>query len=161
MGVAPCIRWWPWLVVLGVCTGIFLLSADPNSARHSQAVVDWLLSWAGQAGTAFAAAHLEFFRKGAHTAVYATLGGASQNAFRQHRRGWLWALLFCCVYAASDELHQALVPGRGAEFSDVVLDTTAAALGIGLARWALRRRAGKRPAAVADPIATEVLHSKP
>jgi len=44
------------------------------------------------------------------------------------RRFW-WAVVIGLVFAATDELHQAFVPGRSAD----VLDWCADALGIGLA----------------------------
>ncbi len=40
------------------------------------------------------------------------------------------ALLICFVYAISDEIHQTFVPGRGAQISDVVLDSLGAGTGI-------------------------------
>ena len=33
------------------------------------------------------------------------------------------SVVFCILYAMSDELHQMVVPGRGAMVSDVVIDT--------------------------------------
>ena len=38
--------------------------------------------------------------------------------------------LFCFVYALSDEFHQMFVDGRGASFTDCLIDTSGALLGI-------------------------------
>ena len=38
--------------------------------------------------------------------------------------------LFCFVYALSDEFHQMFVDGRGASFTDCLIDTGGAMLGI-------------------------------
>ena len=45
-------------------------------------------------------------------------------------RSVMVTLLICIIYAASDELHQAFVPGRGAHVSDVIIDSAGSALGI-------------------------------
>ena len=42
------------------------------------------------------------------------------------------ALGFCILYAASDEIHQLFVPGRGAQFRDVMIDFSGAILGSGI-----------------------------
>lgn len=42
----------------------------------------------------------------------------------------LIALLFCFLYALSDEFHQLFVDGRGASFFDCLIDTFGALLGI-------------------------------
>ena len=42
----------------------------------------------------------------------------------------LRALLAATVYAASDEIHQAFVPGRGSAVTDVLLDSAGALCGI-------------------------------
>ena len=42
----------------------------------------------------------------------------------------LRALLAAAVYAASDEIHQAFVPGRGPAVTDVLLDSAGALCGI-------------------------------
>lgn len=42
----------------------------------------------------------------------------------------LLAFLVCALYAASDEWHQAFVPGRISQFSDFLIDLTGIAAGI-------------------------------
>jgi VanZ family protein len=53
----------------------------------------------------------------------------------------LCAVVFLCAvaYGISDELHQAFVPGRTADWQDVLADTVGAAAAIWLA-WRLRGR---------------------
>ena len=66
-------------------------------------------------------------RKIAHFCLYATVGALFTAASLWHSRTWLLHLLlptlFGAVYAASDEIHQMFVPGRGPLFSDVILDS--------------------------------------
>lgn len=53
------------------------------------------------------------------------------------RQVLLSAVLFACLYAAVDELHQSFVPGRTASISDWMIDA-AAALGVAVAAASLR-----------------------
>ena len=71
-------------------------------------------------------------RKLAHAAEYAVLGALLLRA--THRAGLAFTLGL--VYAVSDELHQALVPGRQGSPVDVAID--AVGVGLGVALW--RRR---------------------
>jgi VanZ family protein len=54
----------------------------------------------------------------------------------------LAALVICSLYAITDELHQAMVPGRSAAGRDVLLDSLAALTGIiilsGIMKWKSR-----------------------
>jgi len=43
-------------------------------------------------------------------------------------------VLYCALYAVSDEAHQLLVSGRGGQLSDALLDSVGVAVGIGLYR---------------------------
>lgn len=73
-------------------------------------------------------------RKMAHLFLYFVLGILMIHALRTSRiswkRGLFLALLFCFLYAVSDEYHQFFIPGRGAQASDVVLDSGGSALGV-------------------------------
>lgn len=35
----------------------------------------------------------------------------------------IYTLIFCFIYACTDEIHQAFIPGRGPSFIDVLIDT--------------------------------------
>ena len=60
----------------------------------------------------------------------------------------MWAELFCIVYAATDELHQMLSPGRGPGVTDVLIDSAGALAGILLSffivKTAERKKHGER-----------------
>ena len=51
-------------------------------------------------------------------------------------------LAFCAVYAVTDEIHQAFVPGRGPSAFDVIIDTLGSALGLGIKYGFLNIRTG-------------------
>lgn len=71
-------------------------------------------------------------RKFAHVFIYALLGfcacSTANNApnadtiFRTRARKIGIVLLFCLLYACSDEFHQTFVPGRAGSFKDVCVD---------------------------------------
>ena len=73
-------------------------------------------------------------RKIAHFCIYATLGALFAFASLYYERTWkkhiLLPQLFGSLYAASDEIHQSFVPGRGPLFTDVVLDSAGVFCGI-------------------------------
>ena len=76
-------------------------------------------------------------RKIAHFCMYAALGTLFALVSLYHERTWrghlLLPWLFATLYAASDEIHQLFIPGRGSLFSDVVLDSIGSLCGVLLA----------------------------
>jgi len=70
-------------------------------------------------------------RKYAHFFVYMILGVLVLNALdRSGIYKFSWALMICILYAISDEIHQAFVPGRGPGIKDVFIDTSGSIVGI-------------------------------
>ena len=76
-------------------------------------------------------------RKTAHFTEYAILG----SLFFLNLKSWqrsksstsmniLLSLIFSFLYACTDELHQIFIPGRSAQFRDVLIDTLGASFGI-------------------------------
>ncbi len=98
---------WHWLPPLLWMALIFFLSAQPDLPH---APGEWLDT---------------LFKKLGHAAEYLLLFGMLLRAWR-HSRGAIQALdaalLTTALYAISDELHQAFVPGRHANWYDVVID---------------------------------------
>ena len=81
------------------------------------------------------------FRKLSHMGEYSVLALLLWHAIRNSRimveHGWKWsqaalALALVFLYAGTDEFHQAFVPGRTGQFSDVMIDTAGGALGLAL-----------------------------
>lgn len=70
-------------------------------------------------------------RKGAHFSAYLILGLLSIRATKpKNPKEWLWALIICSLYAASDEYHQTFIPGRSGELRDVLIDMSGSLTGI-------------------------------
>ncbi|MCM1132760.1 MAG: VanZ family protein [Ruminococcus flavefaciens] len=72
-------------------------------------------------------------RKTAHFSVYTALGLFSsltvgRKKLISHRSAGV--ILFCFLYACSDELHQYFVPGRACMFTDVLIDTCGSITGL-------------------------------
>lgn len=79
-------------------------------------------------------------------AILAALAWYGRARFRGSYRQWDWSearnvLLFCAVYAMTDEAHQLFVRSRGASLLDVLLDTAGAAGGL-LGIWYLGKFRG-------------------
>ena len=119
------------LIITVIITAvIFFLSAQPGGASNETSMSFAALFFDGDIEFALHA----LIRKLAHMAEYAALAVPV----------WLFLSTFdlkklCCdlaalgaaaLYAGSDEIHQLFVEGRSGQFSDVLVDTFGAALGI-------------------------------
>ncbi len=77
---------------------------------------------------------ITFVRKSAHFIIYFLLGFLVINLFIEFNLSYsqiiVFSLLFCFLYASSDEIHQLFIVGRSGSFFDVLLDTISSFLGI-------------------------------
>jgi VanZ family protein len=110
-----------WLPVVAWAAVIFTLSSIPSLSTH-------LGTWD------------TILRKGAHMTEYAVLAVLLWRALGSEPA----ALAASVAYAATDELHQAFVPGRHGSPVDVAIDGVGAALGL-----IVLHRVRRRPRAVA------------
>jgi VanZ family protein len=150
-----------WVPVVVWMTLIFTGSGDPLSFQHSSTFLEpllrWLLPWLSDTGVHNA---MLFVRKCGHIAEYAVLAVLLWHAVRKTATApqrWYWpharaAFLLACVYAATDELHQVLVPSRQGAFVDVLVDAVGAALGLLLVSCAVALRQ-PRPALPSPAVA--------
>jgi VanZ family protein len=113
------VRLWYWLPPLLVMAAIFYLSHQPDLPHAPDPWLDVLL------------------KKLAHAAEYTILFLLLLRAWRRDRaadQALKTSILTTALYAISDELHQAFVPGRKANWYDVVIDVS----GVLLLWWLLR-----------------------
>ncbi len=90
-------------------------------------------------------------RKSAHFLEYFILGLLSAGVAttykdKKHSLNFVWAALFCVVYAISDELHQYFVPGRACRLLDVCIDSMGSIFAvafIALLTFAIRYKTGE------------------
>lgn len=132
-----------WLPVVAMCVIIFLFSQDANSGRHSDTVLGWLLSLLGLNSPHWHRVLDAPFRKLAHVIVYFLLGLVTYRGFAMGQKWYslqagVRSLVFCAVYASTDEYHQSFVAGRGPAVHDVALDSAAALLALWLI-WLWKR----------------------
>lgn len=111
--------------------------------------VDWnlLLSWNNPYFSIPTQAELDLYlHKIGHIIAYSTLGLLAFRCTRSIQQSF-W---ICLLFAFSDELHQAFVPGRGSRLYDVILDTTVSMVLVYAAYWFMRpgrsRSKKKKPA---------------
>ena len=135
--------WLYGLMTLAVMGLIFYMSA--KDATESGGMSKWLLD------TAFGRILIRLLpritdrgdeidlRKYAHMAEYALLAVPSVLFFRELLmdkrvpiRASFCSLVFCCVYACSDEYHQTFVPGRAGAMIDVAVDLVGVLFGLAL-----------------------------
>ena len=73
-------------------------------------------------------------RKNAHFFIYCTLGFLLMNAMKRSEitryYGILLALSIGTVYAITDEFHQSMIPGRGPQLTDVLIDGSGVLFGV-------------------------------
>ena len=115
-----------WLPAVAWAALIFAVSSIPDLRVAPEPLVDLVV------------------RKIGHAAVYAVLAVLVHRALGDRPRRQLLAWLIAAVYAATDELHQAFVPGRGPSPLDVGVDALGAAIGMFARALALTRLRGGR-----------------
>ncbi len=134
-----------WIFLFLICLlGIFLFSSQ--SATESKAVSDAVANmfWEGKARVSqkpiteqekaeFLKNTRIFFRKGAHFIIYFFLGILTFLTLKSEKgkHVYLFTILFCFLYACSDEIHQYFISERTAKMLDVVIDTIGSCLGVG------------------------------
>ena len=77
-------------------------------------------------------------RKIAHFTEYFILGLLVYHLVKQYRfvskTEIIWMILFCVIYAMSDEFHQVFIGGRSPKVFDVIIDSLGSSLSILLFR---------------------------
>ncbi len=115
----------PWLPVLGWMALIFWFSSQADLPHAPDELADFLV------------------KKSLHALEYGVLAALAWRAFRA--QGWreranLAAWTLSALYALSDELHQAFVPGRTARPLDVALDWLGAGLALLVVPYLVKQR---------------------
>ena len=132
------------LVILCLCT-IFLFShqigktSESISDRFTIKIIDIYSRISGKEFSASRRKELvkdlrKVVRKSAHFTIYFLLGIFVYGTLKNYRvkHAVLFAILFCFLYACSDEVHQLFVANRTGRVFDVLIDTFGASVGIGL-----------------------------
>jgi len=138
-----------WIVVVLWIVLIFTLSVQTSeqSAGLSTMVTEIIVKavlWVVpmdtdvRASDAIVAQFHNIIRKFAHGGLYFVLGVLVINSYMKTGtkgfKAYIYALIFCVVYAVTDEVHQTFVVGRSGQISDIIIDTFGAIVGISV-RW--------------------------
>ncbi|RSK29455.1 VanZ family protein [Bacillus sp. HMF5848] len=121
---------------------IFNLSAQPASQSNSlskgvtKVVVETVDKVTSKSDLSIDTLN-HYIRKNAHFFIYLVLAVLVLNALRaipslSKRKRMLITIGICVLYAITDEIHQTVVPGRGPQIKDIVIDSLGAATGIGI-----------------------------
>ncbi len=130
-----------WIGVLLWMGLIFYLSDQPanESNQLSKGVTEVIIEKVGEFSP-----EMDFnnssinrtVRKNAHFYVYLVLAMLMMNALNNRKlytyKRIILTLIFCILYAITDEIHQLFVPGRGAQAMDVLIDSVGVTFGIGI-----------------------------
>lgn len=122
-----------WLAVIMIIILLFFLSSVPNLVFFQDNLPPIILKLVNQysfrfGGTGFfsysVSLHPDYLvHKAGHIILYGLLGSVLYKALGG---SFVWANFLVALFAASDELHQAFVPGRSCRLGDVVLNILAA-----------------------------------
>lgn len=79
-------------------------------------------------------------RKSAHFMLYFVLGIFTYLTFTSYSisKPVLFSIIFCFLYACSDEIHQMFLDGRTAKIMDIFIDTCGSCLAIGMCYFVKR-----------------------
>ena len=87
-------------------------------------------------------------RKSAHIIVYLILGVLSISLIKEYRlidiKALIISIIFCFLYACSDEIHQLFVMDRSGEVLDVLIDSIGSFIGIYLYYLIYKKKGVKR-----------------
>ena len=129
-----------WLLAILWMGLIFTGSSDVGAGAHtSRFIVPFLHCLMGGSFTPERAESIHLLiRKTGHLTEYAVLcilywralGTLREDFFQSASRRFLSTVFLTALYAGSDEFHQSFIPSRTASFSDVLIDTTGATLGL-------------------------------
>lgn len=141
-----------WLPVVLLMALMAVMSTGLGQVSNSSRIIGPVLRWFAPDISPELEGQIVFLiRKNAHVTEYAVLAALVWRALRKPLRGdkrpWsaktaCQAILIAACFATTDEIHQSFHPSRQGQFSDVVLDTFGACLGITVIWivWRLRRR---------------------
>ena len=126
-------------LIISVMVIIFVLSAQDgrDSGGTSGGLTEFLLAIVGVDAESLTEAEFTrieaFVRTAAHFSEYALLAFLGVFLLETYKIKRIFSLLFAVafssLYAITDEIHQIFVPGRAAEISDWLVDTSGACVG--------------------------------
>lgn len=131
------------IVVLVLCMVVIFILSNENSVDSTntslsttKGVVDKITLHNVDEDTSqnIAYSYDIIIREVAHVIEYLILGLLVINVykyfFKVDYKCFIICMLFCIIYALSDEIHQSYIPGRTFQYEDIFLDTLGCLIGI-------------------------------
>lgn len=132
------IRFIPMIIMMIIIFAFSAMPGDDSSSTSEKILNPLLKAMEGishhKVGVLLESVMHTLIRKCAHFLEYAIL--ASLAVFAIYRRDLmikrllLYSQLISTLYACTDEFHQCFVPGRSAQFTDVIIDSLGALTGL-------------------------------
>ena len=115
-----------WLMLLLWMLVIFIFSSEPHSGEATKSIIANIIP---NIKTNSLLDMINFIvRKSAHVTEYFILALLTISLLKEYtkkeRTILLSSIIFCFIYAMTDEYHQSFVPGRSSLFRDVLIDTS-------------------------------------
>lgn len=127
------------LLVLGIMATVFLFSSQSGGESNhlSQGVLEHILNFFHiQADLLKLDRYNLVLRKIAHFSLYFLLGAGAMGFLLttplKKRYCIILSILFCLLFAATDEYHQFLLGTRNGNVMDILLDSMGAMTGVGV-----------------------------
>jgi len=76
-------------------------------------------------------------RKLAHFTIYFILGILAYLTLNSYsiKKSFYYSVVFCVIYAVSDEIHQLFLEGRAFKLLDIIIDTSGSVFGIIIVKY--------------------------
>lgn len=134
-----CIRTVFAILVIGIMAAVFLFSSQSggDSNHLSQGILEHILSFFHISADPLKLDQYNLvLRKIAHFSLYFLLGTGAMGFLLttplKKKYCFVLSLLFCVLFAATDEYHQFLLGTRNGNALDVLLDSMGAMVGVGV-----------------------------
>lgn len=122
-----------WMVIIYILSSQVAYDSAQLSSGIAQVVAEFILKMFPKMNITLDDMH-HLIRKSAHFSEYFILGVLTINALKQDglikNKRIIVAVGFCSTYAIFDEFHQRFVSGRSASFTDVLIDSCGAIIGV-------------------------------
>lgn len=156
------IRWTSTGIVLAIMIAIFVFSGQGQEQSEGlsfpigdavigSGTLDAVKEKVEESGESFWLFVQRLVRKLAHVVIFMALGGSLliclESWTGKRKLNGLWSAVIGTLYAASDEWHQSMVPGRSGSVEDTLLDAAGVIAGVlfaALAVWLIKRRMKKK-----------------
>ena len=115
-----------WILFIFWLLLIFIFSNQPQSAKHTHDIIGNLIPYIKTSNLLDIINYI--IRKSAHFTEYFILCLLTISLLKEYTKKEIIiiisSLIFCFLYACSDEFHQSFIKGRTSQFSDVLIDTS-------------------------------------